>query len=124
MHWRAPPDKIQKAITRNRGRVDLKNKTKYINHLKDGWSVARLRPQTVEVGSKVVGCTFVPLRDEQHMPPSEPRNRSVVGCAFTIPPSAALHAWSVSLCTSSQLYMLSGAQSCIKARAVSTGESQ
>ena len=66
---------------------------------------ARLCPRTEAVGAaaRAVACTFVPLRDhgQQRMPPSEPRNRSVVGCAFTIPPTATVHAWSVSLCASS-----------------------
>ena len=62
---------------------------------------ARLCPQQqVPAGSKRAACTFVPLRDKENMPPSEPRNRSIAGCAFTIPPAADVHAWSVSLCAS------------------------
>ena len=61
---------------------------------------ARLCP-LVDVGMPSSNCTFVPLRDQQQMPPSEPRERSIAGCAFTIPPAATVHAWSVSLCTTS-----------------------
>ena len=61
---------------------------------------ARLCPQ--RAAAEVEACTFVPLRDQQYMPPSEPRNRSVTGCAFTIPPTATVHAWVVSLCASSE----------------------
>ena len=62
---------------------------------------ARLCPQQQPpAGPNRAPCTFVPLRDKENMPPSEPRNRSIAGCAFTIPPTADVHAWSVSLCAS------------------------
>ena len=63
---------------------------------------ARLCPRTEPQAGGGGDCSFVKLREQagEDDPPSAPRKRSVSACAFTIPATAAVQTWDVSLCSS------------------------